>query len=258
LDVRILEEEGRSVKLLLEKANPSYANALRRAMLSEVPTLAIEEVIIYENTSSLYDEILAHRLGLVPIRTDLKRFNFREECVCKGKGCANCTLTLTLEEEGPKVVYSHDLKSPDPELTPVEGIPLVKLGRGQRLRLEAEAVLGRGKEHAKWQPGVVGYKYYPVVEVDAERCTACGECVDACPRELLVLENGSVEVRDIESCSLCRACAQACEEEALSVRGDDTRFIFTIESNGSLPAKEIFREACREISKKAERMVSLL
>lgn len=258
MEARILEGGENRARILLENANPSYANALRRAMLSEVPTLAIEEVIIYENTSSLYDEILAHRLGLVPIRTDLRRFNFREECVCKGAGCANCTLTLTLEEEGPKVVYSHDLKSPDPELTPVAGIPIIKLGKGQRLRLEAEAVLGRGKEHAKWQPGVVGYKYYPVVEVDAERCTACGECIAACPRELLAMEEGRVVVKNIESCSLCRACAQACEEEALSVKGDATRFIFTIESNGSLPAKEIFREACREISKKAEKMVSLL
>ena len=258
MEIRILDGDDRRITLLLERASPSYANALRRTMLSEVPTLAIEEVIIYENTSSLYDEILAHRLGLVPIRTDLKRFNFRDECVCGGKGCASCTLTLTLEEEGPKVVYSHDLRSPDPELIPVGGIPLVKLGKGQRLRLEAEAVLGRGKEHAKWQPCVVGYKYYPVITIDADKCTACGECVEACPRDLLALEDRKVMVRDIENCSLCRACSQTCEEEALTVKGDPERFIFTIESNGSLPAKEIFREACREISKKAGKMVSLL
>lgn len=257
MEVCVLEGEGNKVKILLENANPSYANALRRAILSEVPTLAIEDVIIYENSSSLYDEILAHRLGLVPIRTDLKRFNFRDSCACGGAGCPSCTLTLTLEEEGPKVVYSHDLKSPDPELTPVEGIPIVKLGKGQQLRLEAEAVLGKGKEHAKWQPAVVGYKYYPVIEVN-EKCTACGECVEACPRELLAIEEGKVVVKDIEACTLCRACAQACEEEAINVKGDPTRFIFTIESNGSLPALEIFREACREISKKAEKMVSLL
>ncbi len=257
MEVRVLESENSRARILLENANPSYANALRRAMLSEVPTLAIEDVIIYENTSSLYDEILAHRLGLVPIRTDLSRFNFRDSCSCGGKGCPSCTLTLTLEAEGPAVVYSHDLKSPDPELTPIEGIPIVKLGKGQRIRLEAEAVLGRGKEHAKWQPAVVGYKYYPVVEVN-ENCTACGECVEACPRDLLAIEGNKAVVRDIESCTMCRACSQACEEDALSVSGDPTRFIFTIESNGSLPALEVFRAACREISKKAETMVSLL
>ena len=255
--MRVIEGDGRRARILLENAHHNYANALRRAILSEVPTLAIEDVIIYENTSSLYDEILAHRLGLVPIRTDLKRFNFRDSCVCEGRGCPSCTLTLTLEVDGPRVVYSHDLKSPDPELTPVEGIPIVKLGKGQRLKLEAEAVLGRGKEHAKWQPAVVGYKYYPVIEVN-EKCTACGECVEACPRDILAIEDGKLVVKDIEECTICRACAQACEEEAISVEGDPTRFIFTIESNGAMSPVEIFREACRIISKKAEKMVSLL
>lgn len=147
------------VEVVLEDVNASVANALRRVMLSEVPCLSIEDVTFLENTSSFYDEIIAHRLGLVPIRTDLKLFNFREKCTCGGAGCASCTLKLTLEKDGPCTVYSHDLKPEDPKLKPQEGIPILKLGNGQKITIEAEAILGTGKTNAKWQSAIVSYKY---------------------------------------------------------------------------------------------------
>ncbi len=105
-----------SLSLVLKDVAPSTANAIRRTILAEVPTLAIEDVRIKENSSSLYDEIIAHRLGLIPIKTDLKLFNFREHCKCKGKGCPSCTLELTLTAKCNKdnqTVYSTDLKSKD-------------------------------------------------------------------------------------------------------------------------------------------------
>ncbi len=257
MELKVLSADERHAKVLLSGASPAYANALRRAMIAEVPTLAIEDVIIYENTSPLYDEILAHRLGLVPIRTDLSRLNLREECSCGGEGCPSCTLTLSLEAEGEGMVYSHDLRSPDPELTPLPGIPIVRLREGQRLKLEAEAVLGRGREHAKWQAAVAGYKYYPEIEV-LESCTGCGDCVEACPKGIMKLEDGRAVAVNQEACILCRACVQECEENAVQLRASDEKFIFTIESTGALPPLEVLRQACRCISKKAERMIALL
>jgi len=257
LELKVLSADDRRARVVLSDSSPAYANALRRAMIAEVPTLAIEDVIIYENTSPLYDEILAHRLGLVPIRTDLSRLNLREECSCGGEGCASCTLTLSLEAEGERMVYSHDLRSPDPEMTPMPGIPIVKLAEGQRLKLEAEAVLGRGREHAKWQAAVVGYKYYPEVEV-LESCTACGDCVEVCPRGIMKLDGSRARAEEVERCILCRACVQECRENAIELRASDSRFIFTIESTGALPPLEVLRQACRCISKKAERMIALL
>ena len=58
-------------RFTLSGASTAFANAFRRAMIGEVPTLAIEDVRIYDNTSALFDEMLAHRLGLIPIKTDL-------------------------------------------------------------------------------------------------------------------------------------------------------------------------------------------
>jgi DNA-directed RNA polymerase subunit D len=124
--------------------------------MSEVPVMAIDDVMILENNSVMYDEILAHRLGLVPVTTD-QTYNLPEDCTCKSElGCEKCRASFSLEIEAQdpvEVVYSSHLKPENPDVKPVsEKIPIVKLTRGQRLKLEAYARLGRGKLHAKWQP----------------------------------------------------------------------------------------------------------
>ena len=110
-------------------------------MIGEVPTLAIEDVRIYDNTSAFFDEMLAHRLGLIPIKTDLSTYSTQENCTCGGAGCPGCTVTFTLSVEGPKTVLSSDLIPQDPKATPVyDNIPIVKLAKGQKLVVEARAV----------------------------------------------------------------------------------------------------------------------
>ncbi len=160
VEVKVLEESGTTVSLQLEGIDRSYANAVRRFCISEVPAMAIDDVVILENSSVLYDEILAHRLGMIPIRTDLSRYNLPEECDCGNPlGCHKCRVLFVLDAKGREkvsTVTSGDLVSEDREVRPVsESIPLVKLAVGQSVKLEAYARLGRGKEHAKWQPCTV-------------------------------------------------------------------------------------------------------
>jgi DNA-directed RNA polymerase subunit D len=158
--VKVLEESGNSVTLQLEGIDRSYANAVRRFCIAEVPAMAIDDVVILENSSVLYDEILAHRLGMIPIKTDLDRYNLPEDCDCGNPlGCHKCRVLFVLDAKGKdkvSTVYSGDLVSEDREVRPVsESIPLVKLAQGQSVKLEAYARLGKGKEHAKWQPCTV-------------------------------------------------------------------------------------------------------
>jgi DNA-directed RNA polymerase subunit D len=158
--VRLLDETPSSVTLQLEGIDRSYANAVRRFCIAEVPCMAIDDVVILENSSVLYDEILAHRLGMVPIKTDLERYILPEKCDCGSPlGCHKCRVLFVLDAKGKDkvtTVYSGDLVSEDREIRPVsETIPLVKLALGQSVKLEAYARLGRGKEHAKWQPCTV-------------------------------------------------------------------------------------------------------
>lgn len=158
--VKVLEETGDTVRLQLEGVDRSYANAVRRFCISEVPSMAIDDVVILENSSVLYDEILAHRLGLIPIKTDINRYVLPEKCDCGSPlGCNKCRVLFVLDATGKdkvSTVYSGDLVSEDRDVRPVsETIPIVKLARGQSVKLEAYARLGRGREHAKWQPCTV-------------------------------------------------------------------------------------------------------
>ncbi len=158
--VKVLEDTGNTVSLQLEGIDRAYANAVRRFCLAEVPAMAIDDVVILENSSVLYDETLAHRLGMIPIKTDLERYNLPEECDCGNPlGCHKCRVLFVLDAKGKEkvsTVYSGDLVSEDREIRPVsETIPLVKLALGQTVKLEAYARLGKGKEHAKWQPASV-------------------------------------------------------------------------------------------------------
>lgn len=132
-----------------------YANALRRLCLNGVPVFAIDTVDIIENSSVLPDEGLAHRLGLVPLMTDLARFNEPSKCDCQSEtGCSNCKVMLVLDSgdtDVTKTVFTDELTSEDDSVKPTsEKIPIVQLAPGQRVKVECYARLGRGREHAKW------------------------------------------------------------------------------------------------------------
>ncbi|MDD1661990.1 MAG: DNA-directed RNA polymerase subunit D [Methanomicrobiales archaeon] len=246
---------------------PAFANSIRREMISGVPTLAIEDVRIYDNTSVLFDEMLVHRLGLIPLKTDLSTHVPKEECSCEGVGCPTCTATYTLSVEGPRTVYSNDLIPQDSTSGPIhENIPIVKLNADQKVVVEAKAHLSTGKNHAKWQATTAcGYKNYPVIVID-EQCDGCGMCVDDCPRGVLAAENGKVVVVEgkLEECSLCKLCERAClsasigAESSIRVNPDPTRFIFTVEGDGSLPVVSVLSTAVENIRKKATDLETIL
>ncbi len=261
MEVRLLEKtKDGKVSFLLKNSDVFYANTLRRLMIEEVPVMAIEDVEFRENSSALYDEILAHRLGLIPLKTDLKSYNLPEECTCKGKGCAKCTLKLTLKAKGPGIVYASDLKSKDPKIKPVfPKMPIVELFKDQKIKLEATAILGKGIDHAKFSPGLFFYKNKPVVEISKE-CDNCGVCIESCPKNIFVMKNKKVEIdKDkLLDCHLCNACLDVCPKNAISVEADDKDIIFNIESFGQLSPREIVVKAVDIFDKKLKEFDKLL
>ena len=90
-----LDKKSNKLILRIKDSNEEMINTLRRLILEEVPTLAIEEVELFNNSSVLYDEMIALRMGLIPIKTDLKGYNFRDKCTCEGAGCAKCQLKIS-------------------------------------------------------------------------------------------------------------------------------------------------------------------
>ncbi|MAG21975.1 MAG: DNA-directed RNA polymerase subunit D [Candidatus Diapherotrites archaeon] len=147
VSVKKVGEETGVVYLEVKDTNPSFVNSIRRTVMRDVPTLAVENVAIYENDSVMFDEFVSHRLGMLPIKSSAKGYKPGE------------SLKLVLEKEGPCMVYSKDIKSTDPKVEVADKkIPIVKLGKGHTLKLEMTAVMMSGKEHTKWQPAVISYK----------------------------------------------------------------------------------------------------
>lgn len=259
--------EENSTSFVLSDSHIAFANALRRAMQSEVRSFAIEDVRIYDNSSALFDEMLAHRLGLIPLTTDLQSYVPRDRCLCNNKGCSLCTVTLTMSVEGARTVVSEDLISQDSAVHPVVGnVPIVKLEKNQKVVLEAYAILDRGLNHAKWQPVTVcGYKNYPLITQDS-LCDGCGLCVEVCPKNILEVKGGKITVKEggDTQCSLCRLCEQAClnsgigDEPAIHITMDDKRFIFSMEGDGSLPAVEIITQGLLYLKIQSDELLEAL
>lgn len=247
-----IKEEGNEGLFLIEGVTPAFINSLRRACMSEVPVMAIDEIEIMENKSAMYDEILAHRLGLIPLATDLS-YDLKEKCKCGGKGCSRCEVRLKLNVEGPRIVYAKDLKSDDPKVIPVyPEIPIVELLEGQRIELVAIARLGFGKEHVKFSPCLAIHRSFPSIKIDGKKCTGCKACVNVCPKHVLVEHDKKVAVDPgrMMECDLCLACVDACKENAIEAYGEEGKYLLYLESWGQLNLDQILKSAVQNLVKK--------
>lgn len=227
----------------IEGANYSIANAIRRASY-DIPILAIDKVEFIKNDSALFDEILAHRLGLLPLKSE-KNFVLQEECSCKGKGCAKCQAALTLKAKGPCTVYSSELKGRTAK--PAYKMPLVILEKDQELEIIAYAKVGFARNHAKFSSCLVAYREMP--EIKIKSCSMCEACIKACPKKILVKEEKKIILKNIYECDMCEACIEACKENSISLEKKENNFIFEIESYGQLDEREIFSECVKTLNR---------
>lgn len=266
MKLEILEKSDERMKVVISEATPALVNAIRRTMMCDVPTLAIENVDFhlgqivddaankdYESITPFFNEMIAQRLGLIPLPTDLSTMNMRGECRCGGEGCSFCTVLYKLDKRGPCVVYSGDLiPLGDMKFAPrMDLIPIVKLGDTQAVLIYATAELGTGAQHAKWSPvSGIGYKYYPEITVNNARIKDALACVESCPRKVFdATKEGVVVARPLD-CNLCRRCEEVCGSDAVSVSADETRIVFKFESDGCMPAEEIFLYALKRLQER--------
>ncbi|XP_078051267.1 RNA polymerase I and III subunit C [Augochlora pura] len=191
-------EDGRELEFDLIGYPVGFANAFRRVLLSEVPTMAIEKVYILNNTSLIQDEVLAHRLGLIPLRADPRLFEYpsstaKDEDEVSDQDTLRYELKIacTWNSQGPKDakrtidvyknsnVYSKDIKwvpiGRQAELYPQgsdqlgvleNDILVCKMRPGQEIHAFMHAVKGIGKDHAKFSPvATASYRLLPAIRL---------------------------------------------------------------------------------------------
>ncbi len=215
-------------------SNESLVNAIRRSIL-EVPTLAIDEVEFFKNDSALYDEYLAHRIGLVPLKMD-KKMSSKTEAEFK------------LVKKGPCTVYAGDLKGQIETVHPAA--PLVILEKDQELELVATARIGKGVEHAKYIPGIGYYRHLFEVKTKDKRL------------ETMILQSRGLvkpeKVKDVWLCDINEAVVNEIESEDASAIKQSNQIIMVIESYGSLTAQDILTAATGSLGENLEELEKAL
>jgi DNA-directed RNA polymerase subunit D len=243
-----------TIRFILEGVDVAFANALRRTMVAEVPIMTIDDLFIFDNSSIVADEVLSHRIGLIPLKTDLETYVLPENCDCELElGCPKCRIVLTLDVEATDdniTVYSGDFESEDPVIIPASpGIPLTKLAPGQAVRVEAYAQLGQGKTHTKWSP-VSMCVYQNISEIPIEDESKVTECIEALnfaydSTDTAEIKDGKLRIIDIHRFESNKICRDNISHEAIMDNLIEDSFLFTVESVGSLPPESIVKEAVR-------------
>ncbi len=265
MKIDITEMTPNKAEFVISDTSPAFANALRRIISSDVPKMAIDNVefhlgpimdekgTAFESVSPMFDEVVAHRLSMIPVPTDLETFNFRSKCSCNGEGCPSCTIMYSLNKKGPCTVYSGDLEPIGDAKFRIKDdlIPIVKLADDQALLVYATAELGTGKQHAKWQAAVgAGYRFFAKIEIDHAKCDLGGSCVKVCPKGVLAKEEKKIVAKHPEKCNLCRACVEVCDASVVKVTPMPGKILFRFETDGSLQAKEVLIKGLKILEEK--------
>ncbi|CAL5378951.1 unnamed protein product [Camellia sinensis] len=283
--VKIRELKDDYCKFELRDTDASMANALRRVMIAEVPTIAIDLVEIEVNSSVLNDEFIAHRLGLIPLTSDrAMSMRFSRDCdACDGDGqCEFCSVEFHLRakciNDQTLDVTSKDLYSSDHTVVPVDfsdsssgfdnteqrGIIIVKLRRGQELRLRAIARKGIGKDHAKWSPAAtVTFMYEPEIHINEELMETLSleektNWVESSPTKVFDIDPNTQQVVVVDPEAYTYDDEVIKKAEAMGKPGlveiyaKEDSFIFTVESTGAIKASQLLLNAIEVLKQKLD------
>lgn len=248
--ISVTEISSDFLNFVLFDCGLAFANGIRRILLSEIPSMAIDLIEVEVNSTALCDEFIAHRLGLIPLACDcVDEFRYGRECSCED-ACEYCTSRLVLNvsctEEGSTLdVTTRSLISQDPRVRPIflgeddNGVLITKLRRGQQLQLKCFAKKGIAKEHSKWSPvSAVSFEYDP--------------------DNLLRHTTYWAEVSESEEWPKSEYSGVPVGENAVGFGGRADRFFFGVETVGSMGASRVLRTAFHVLQLKLLALVNSL
>jgi len=249
--------------------------------------MAIEKVRVFQNTSIIQDEVLAHRLGLIPIKADPRLFKYVEE----GKGTPNekntiiftldvgCTRNASAPASAPtsekfnnSTILSNEIKwipqgkqaerFADAPLKPVnDDIIVAKLRPGQSIEVECHAVKGIGQTHAKWSPvATASYRLLPEIKiVKPLKGQEAKELVKKCPMKVFDIEDSVATVARPRNCTMCRECIRDPGWDAkVNLSRVRDHFLFSVESTGVYTPADLFRECVKVLANKCKTVLGEL
>lgn len=234
--MEIIEQKEKKI-IFKEKIEESLINACRR-YLNEIPLLAINELEISRNDSPLYDETVAHRIGLVPLKMN-KKYNDKTE------------LKFTLKSKKEGMVYSGGIKG-EAEVV-YDKIPLTFLNKDQEINISATAIIGKGKKHTKFSPGLLYYRNVVEIKVDKD-CVK--EIVETCPKGIFEIDKDKIIVKNQEKCDMCDMCIDFCKKqgkEFIKIIPSD-ELIITLESFGQMKVGDILVSSIDILKKDLEKV----
>jgi len=289
-EIKIVEMTRDLLKFRLAGVDVSIANSLRRAMMAEVPVLAVEFVQIEENSTPIFDEFLAHRIGLVPLWSKaVDQYSFKRDCQCPSGACQYCTARFRIDVvahgDGRTRVTGMDMEPmtdfsrlgddhlavkacplPEERLSRSENelnaVSIVDMKKNQALRLTCEAKKGIGRMHAKFNPTattVFAYEADIRIDEDLEQRLSDDDrlkVVESCPKAVFDIEEaaGAIRVAQPGMCTFCDECVLASDEVGapglVTITTVPNTFLFTVEGVGSRPTKDIFLAACKVLQEK--------
>ena len=283
-DIEIKSKTDEELVFDIKGIDPTVVNTLRRIMIAEVPTMAIETVIINQNTSIIPDEVLAHRLGLIPILADANdfiekkpeedfndqnsmKFTLKVKCFTDKNGkiinenIFSKDLIFVPQGQQQQKFYSNQKKKYTIGLVH-DDILINKLTPGMELDLECYCVKGIGRVHAKWSPVCTAYyrlinKINILEEINGDDAE---ELKQLCPKGVFVInKKGNAEVGNIRDCTSCRECIRQEKFKNLIELGKVAdHYEFHIESVGMYKPESIFFRAIDVLKEKIKTWHELL
>jgi len=279
--VKIIEESEDKIKILLADTDRALVNSIRRSLMSDTPKMAIETVRfemgtieqedqVWETTGPLPDEMIAQRLAMIPIPTRHEEFHFQHECpncaelVEEDRGCPICTMIYTCKafgsEEGTMVTardlnYLGDASLEIPEL--YKSIPITKLFNGQMVEFYATAIMGRGKDHAKWSPacgvtfearqiGIINNKTKAKILWDLKLGITAKDFTDGKLEDYHKVQELKAQLHHVgEGTEESRTF-----KDAITLEDMPGEFVLSFETDGSMTPKTAFNMAVKELAEK--------
>ena len=270
MKVKVLKMDDYYAQLEFKDVNYSFVNSIRRSLVSMVPCLALHEIDFhmgslgsyvdeesgdekeYESISAMFNEIIAHRVGMLPIPTDEKTIEAFGEAV--NDDSKQPDIMYSLHKQGPCTVYSGDLEpvnGDDSLIIPEANVPIVKLSEGQAILVYAKAKMGVASNHTKWQCAVAP-RFYQAPTISVSSGKGSKAVLEAVGKEKFTKKGSNhVITNPVDAHQALKDVEKLWNNEeaqkAMNVTTKTDHFIFEFETNGAMKAKLALEQALKAL-----------